>query len=233
MIKTVIIDDESHALELLLNYSEQCAQLSVIATFNCPVAAIAFINTNDIDLIISDIEMPNINGLELKQSLSKNIATIFVTAHHDFALKSYDLDIIDYLLKPVMLPRFIKAINKACLRITAQNQTQTRQMQSEYIFVKDGHSKKRVNFSDIHYIQAQGDYLLIQQTNNKLLVLYKLSEFINLLPNNLFVRIHRSTIVNLSKVDVIEKDHVVIQKTDLSIGKTYRNNLLTQLNNQR
>lgn len=229
MIKTILIDDEQHALELLESFSRQCSLLDIIATFNCSVAALEFINSNPVDLIISDIDMPKINGLELNKVLTKNIATIFITAHHDFALESYDLDIIDYLLKPVMLPRFIKAVNKANRRINSVQNPKQAGAQEDYLFVKDGYSKKRVNFADIEYIEAQGDYLLIQQTNDKLLVLFKLTEFIKLLPQNQFVRIHRSTIVNLSKVDVVEKDHVVVHNTDLSIGKTYRNEFLSRL----
>lgn len=230
MIKTILIDDESHALELLVSFTNQCPQLDVIAKFTCPIEALGFINSNQIDLIISDIDMPKINGLELKKTLPTNIETIFITAHHDFAVESYNLDIIDYLLKPVMLPRFIKAVNKAIIHINSKKISKVVPAKDDYLFVKDGHSKKRVNLVDIEYIQAQGDYLLIQLINGKMLVLYKLTEFIKLLPKHQFVRIHRSTIVNLSKVNVIEKDHLLVHSTDLSIGKTYRHELLLRLN---
>ena len=232
-LKTVILDDEVHSLELLSSYCQQSPMVEVVATFSEPLVALQFLNTNDVDLLITDINMPSLTGLELKQSLLTDIATILVTAHSEYAVEGFNLAVVDYLLKPVILPRFLKAINKANTLITSKSVnkqiTVNDNEAGRYLFVKDGHLRKRINFDDIAYVQAQGDYLHIQMQDNNLMILHTLSEFLQLLPANNFIRIHRSTILNLAKVDYIDKDHCVIQGQDLSIGKTYRNQLLSAL----
>lgn len=228
-LRIVILDDEHHSLELLTSYCQQIPTIEVIQTFNDPLEALQFLNNSPIDLLITDINMPSLNGLELKQSLLKEIPTILVTAHSKYAIEGFNLDVIDYLLKPVLFPRFVKAINKAQALIASQQEPHKLNENGQYLFVKDGQLRKRVNFEDIAFIQAQGDYLTIQMDDSKLMILHTLTDFLDLLPPQNFVRIHRSTILNLAKVDYVDKDHCIILGQDLSIGKTYRNQLLKLL----
>jgi len=229
LINTVIIDDENHSLDLLNNYCQQLPQLKVLSTFTDPLMALSFINNNNVDLLITDINMPLLSGIDLKESLPDNIATIIVTAHSEYAVQSFNLDVVDYLLKPVLLPRFIKAVNKASAIIKINIDEKNSVDKASYTFVKDGSTRKRINFTDILYIQAQGDYLSIHLVDSRLMILHTLSDFLALLPSDNFVRIHRSTILNLAKVDYVDKDHCVIQGVDLSIGKTFRTKLLKSL----
>ncbi len=231
LINTVIIDDENHSLDLLSNYCQQLPQLNVLSRFTEPLMALNFINNHDVDLLITDINMPLLSGIELKESLPDNISTILVTAHSEYAVESFNLDVVDYLLKPVLLPRFIKAVNKAITIIKTNKEEKNSVDKANYTFVKDGNLRKRINFDDISYIQAQGDYLSIHLTDRRLMILHTLSDFLALLPSDNFIRIHRSTILNLAKVDYVDKDHCVIQGVDLSIGKTFRVKLLKSLEN--
>jgi DNA-binding LytR/AlgR family response regulator len=228
-LRIVIIDDEHHSLELLTSYCQKIATLEVMKTFSDPLEALPFLNNTSIDLLITDINMPSLNGLELKQSLLKEIPTILVTAHSEYAMEGFNLDVIDYLLKPVLFPRFLKAINKAQSLITRQQKSPKLNEGGQYIFVKDGQLRKRVNLDAIAYVQAQGDYLIIQMDDSKLMILHTLTDFLDLLPQNNIVRIHRSTILNLAKVDYVNKDHCIILGQDLTIGKTYRSQLLKLL----
>ncbi len=230
MLNCVILDDESASLSLLKSYCEKLPEINVVGAFSEPLTALAFIQKQPIDLLITDIDMPDLNGIELANSLSKPTNIIIISAHSEYAIAGFELDVVDYLLKPVMFPRFVKAINKVNARLAAVTQDKTvSEAVNNYLFVKDGQTRKRITLDDILYLQAQGDYILIQQTQQKHLILSTLTAFHQQLPAEQFVQIHRSTIVNLSKVDHIEKDHLVINNLDFTIGKTYREGLLKLL----
>lgn len=238
-LKTLLIDDEQYSLDLLKTYCKQISEIDVIAAFSCPLQALSFIQNNEVDLIISDVDMPGLSGVELAQSLSKPIPTILITAHAQYAVEGFALDVVDYLLKPVMLPRFIKAVNKVVLRNKDLSMV-AKAVEPKYLFVKDGQLRRRISCAKISYIQSQGDYLEIHlsaslndtgdnASKTSLLLLYTLTEFLEMLPAKDFVRIHRSTVINLARVDYVEKDHLVIEGQDLNIGKTYRSSLLSIL----
>jgi len=221
MLKTVILDDEEPALELLETFCLQTQKIQVVGRFSDANQALNFLQNNTVDLFISDINMPWLNGVELKKMLPEDLHTIFVTAHSELAIQGFDVGAVDYLLKPVLFPRFLKAINKV-INLQKKPLQNSPLQTSSFIFVKDGSLKRRIEFDDILYVQAQGDYLSIQLTGKRFMVLQTLNDFLGLLPSHHFVRIHRSTIVNLAKVDVINKDHLIIAGEDLTIGKTYR-----------
>ena len=221
LLKTVILDDEEPALELLDIFCHQTQKIEVIGRFNDPNKALIYLQEHQVDLLISDINMPWLNGVELKKLLPDDLHTIFMTAHSELAIEGFDVGAVDYLLKPILFPRFLKAINKVEKLQTKDNQEENKRSATS-IFIKDGSVKRRIAFDDILYVQAQGDYLSIHLTDKKFMVLHTLGDFLNLLPHNHFVRIHRSTIVNLAKVDVVNKEHLVMAGVDLTIGKTYR-----------
>jgi len=221
LLKTVILDDEEPALELLDIFCHQTQKIEVVGRFNDANKALIYLQEQHVDLLITDINMPWINGVELKKLLPDNLHTIFMTAHSELAIEGFEVGAVDYLLKPVLFPRFLKAISKV-EKLLLQDSQEGSNQNATFMFIKDGSVKRRIQFDDILYVQAQGDYLSINLTDNKFMVLHTLGEFFNLLPQHNFVRIHRSTIVNLAKVDVINKEHLVIADVDLTIGKTYR-----------
>jgi two-component system LytT family response regulator len=224
LLRTVILDDEEPALDLLEIFCTQTHKIDIVGRFNDASKALIYLQQHPVDLLISDINMPWLNGVELKKILPDALHTIFITAHSELAIQGFDVGAVDYLLKPVLFPRFLKAINKV-VKLHEKDTQDIDKKNSAFIFIKDGSVKRRIEFDDILYVQAQGDYLSIHLTNNSFMVLHTLSEFFNLLPNNYFVRVHRSTIVNLAKVDVVNKDHLIIAGQDITIGKTYRSNV--------
>lgn len=231
-LTTVIVDDEQQALNLIKSYCNQSEQLDVIASFTDALKAMDFINNHRIDLLISDIEMPAISGIELRKNLIEPISTIFITAHSEFAVDGFDLDAIDYLLKPVTFPRFLKAINKSIKKAKTNDQSialLTQSTNHDFIFVKVDGVRQRIDLRDIRYIESQRDYVMIYVKNKHYLVLQTLTNINQTIKDLNFIRIHRSTIVNLIHVDSIEKDHLYINGVDLSIGKTYRTDLLEKL----
>ncbi|GHF91368.1 LytR/AlgR family response regulator transcription factor [Thalassotalea marina] len=224
-IKVVLLDDESHVTELLTQYCNSIEAIELKACFSNPADALHYINTHDIDLLVSDINMPLISGLDVVKSLTKQIKVIFITAHSEYAVDAYEVDVVDYIVKPVLLPRFVKAIGKVQQALNAQTPTQNTVNQPRYIFVKDSGIKKRILLDDILYLHAQGDYTEIFLNSGKLFLLGNLSSFEQSLPSQEFIRIHRSIIVNIAKVDAIDKDHLMIGNIDLTIGKTYRSTI--------
>jgi len=231
-LNTVIVDDEQQALELLTTYCKQAEQLHLVGSFTDPIEAMLFVNDNPVDLLITDIDMPGISGIELRKSLLQSITTIFITAHSEFAIDGFDLEAVDYLLKPVTFPRFLKAINKVSQTKIATERSHSAFAQSaarNFIFVKVDGARVRIDVMDIQYIESQGDYVLIYLKTKHYMVLQTLTSIEQSIQNPLFVRIHRSFIVNLTHVDRVEKDHLYINNIDLSIGKTYRTKLLSRL----
>jgi DNA-binding LytR/AlgR family response regulator len=231
-LKTVIVDDEQQALNLLITYCKQAEQLHLVASFTDPMEAMRFINKNSVDLLISDIDMPTMSGIELRKSLPQSIMTIFITAHSEFAIDGFDLEAIDYLLKPVIFPRFLKAINKISQSVNTIAKPTINSPQSNshnFIFVKVNGSRLRISVTEIHYIESKGDYVMIYLETKHYMVLQTLTSLEKTIKNPLFVRIHRSYIVNLAHVDTIEKDHLFIGNKDFTIGKTYRKALLSRL----
>lgn len=223
-LNVVLLDDERHVIDLIDAYCQSIDGVTVVERFTSPVEALNFINTHDVDVLISDINMPNISGIELAQSLTRDVKVIFITAHSDFAVDAFALDVIDYIVKPVLLPRFIKAISKAKNMLQDKKEVPTNSA-SQYIFVKDGGIKKRLVFNEVLFLHAQGDYTEIHLKDKKLLLLGTLSTFQQSLPADEFIRVHRSYIVNKSNVDLVDKDHLIIQGQDITIGKTYRQNI--------
>lgn len=228
-LNIVLLDDEQHVIDLLSAYCESIDAVDIVGRFSNPIQALNFINNHPVDLLISDINMPQVSGIELAQSLTRDVKVIFITAHSDYAVAAFELDVIDYIVKPVLLPRFLKAISKAQNAISASEpntkELGNREQSTRYIFVKDGGVKKRLVFDEILFLHAQGDYTEIRLKDKKLLLLGTLSSFQQLLPEGEFVRIHRSYIVNKSNVDSVDKDHLIIDGQDITIGKTYRQNI--------
>ncbi|MDR6561077.1 MULTISPECIES: LytTR family DNA-binding domain-containing protein [Arcicella] len=216
----IAIDDEPKALEVIEIHASKIPFLDLKATFTDAFEAIPYLQNNKIDLIFLDIKMPDISGIEFVHCLQKVPMVIFTTAYSEYAVQGFELDALDYLLKPFSLARFMKACNKA-LSIKQLKEGEER----DFIFIKTGYEEEKVFFDDILYIEAEGNYLTFMLKNGKLLSRQTMSDILQVLPEKLFVRIHRSYIIAYSKVEKIARQTVSIQGIEIPIGASYEDNL--------
>lgn len=227
-MKTLIIDDEYPAIQLLSTFVKKVPFLQLqLATTNA-FEGLEYINKQPIDLLLLDIEMPDITGLELLASLKNPPMVIFTTAYEKYALAGYDLDIIDYLLKPIRFERFLKAVNKAQNKIPTSTHTQVLQ-KDNFLSVKVEYKTIRIAFKDILYVEGLKDYVKIFTTQEMILTRLNLKGIEAKLPNTEFIRIHRSFIVSLSKITAFQKSQVSIDNQIIPIGDAYRQRFLDLL----
>lgn len=229
--KCIIIDDEPAAHYVLVNYIQKNPQLELVKQFYNGVEAMIFLRENKIDLMFLDIDMPEITGLELLKIIPNPPKTILTTAYSEFALESYEYGVIDYLLKPIYFPRFLKAIDRFFLLDTT-TELKTSAESIETISVKVDGFFIDIEVSKLLYAQSFGNYVKLFTKNRTYLASTTTNEIKNNLPDHLFMRIHKSYIVALDKIDAIEKDFVVINKVNLPIGITYKRELSEVLKNK-
>ncbi|MDT0675447.1 LytR/AlgR family response regulator transcription factor [Autumnicola musiva] len=222
----VIIDDEPLAIKVIKNFIEQMNELTLKSTFNNAVESIQYIQEHEeIDLIFLDINMPMLDGYSFLESLKKKPDVIITTAHEEYAVKGYEMEILDYLVKPVSFPRFVKAINKAksqnSIHVSSKTQTQT-QTEAEHIFIKiDKKLMKKIYLEEILVVESLKDYIKIVTLTGKYIVHQTLSSFTDSLPQDRFIRIHRSYTIAISKVQAIEGSSVEIAGFRYVIGRSY------------
>lgn len=222
---TIAIDDEPIALDVVKSHAAKVPFIELVQTFTNAFDAITFLQKNKTDLIFLDIKMPDISGIDFLNSLSNPPMVIFTTAYSEHAVRSFELDAIDYLLKPFSLPRFLKACNKAQELFTLRNQPQGTE-QAPYIFIKDGYEQVKVLLNDILYIEASGNYTQIHLSNNSLLsTRVPLNEMLELLTPNKFIRIHRAFIVAKEKITRFDRNQVWIDGLSIPIGATFLQSL--------
>jgi two-component system, LytTR family, response regulator len=216
----VAIDDEPLALEKMRGFIERIPFLTLKATFDQPMEALAYLSSNTVDVLFLDIQMESLTGFELLAALPTRPRVILTTAYSEFALKSYEFEVVDYLLKPYSFARFIQAVNKA----TKGLETHAVQLepQSDYLFVKVDYKLVKVLLDDILYIEGMRDFRCLHTTNGKLLTQQTFGSFESLLPSTRFQRIHKSYLVSLPHIEIIEKHRVKIANTLLPISETYR-----------
>ena len=217
----IAIDDEPLALKLIQEYASVIPALQLLQTFEDAISAVDFLNNNKVDILFVDINMPDITGIELVRSLDEKPMVIFTTAYKKFAYESFELDAIDYLLKPIDFTRFSKAAQKAIDYNTykkAQNQTET-----ACVFVRSEYKMLKVMFDDIEYVEGLEDYVKIHIKSNKpILTLATLKTFIEKLPADRFLRIHRSYVIPVQEVvSVLNKKVLLKSNKELPIGVTY------------
>ena len=233
-IKCVIIDDEPIARDIIRDYILKINELEIIAEFNKPVEAIAFLNENKTDLLFLDINMPEINGIHFAKSLSNPPAIIFTTAYREFAANGFELQAVDYLVKPIPFDRFLKAVNhflqlhsKSVGMISAELREKP---EDEFILLKDSKKTHKVYLSDIKYIESDGDYIRFYLQNRKLMIRGSLSFMETSLPSARFLRIHNSYIISLKKVNAVTLYSVEIEGTELPISRSHKERVLKILN---
>lgn len=224
-ISCLIIDDEPLAREGLRDYVDKIGFLQVAGEFKSALEALVFLQTEKVDLIFLDINMPKMSGLEFVKSLDQPPAIIFTTAYREFASDSYDLDAVDYLVKPITFERFFKAVNKVYQRFDSPDQAQT-----DHFYVKvDGHITK-VKMNDILYIEGMKDYIKIYlKDQSRLITLLSLKQVEKELPGDQFTRTHRSFIVSKSQVDSIEGNTIHIKEAQIPIAPNMRSEVLDKI----
>ncbi len=225
----IAIDDEPLALDLLKDYIEKIPFLTLERTFTNPIEGLGYLQENKVDLVFLDVELPYLNGIEFVKCLQTKPMVIFTTAYEKYALAGYDLEITDYLVKPFVFERFLKAVNKAYChnKLNAKTPGQVvpipeKSSQSEFIMVKTGYNTINVNLNDILYIEGLKDYIKIHMPGKTILTLNSLKKLQEMLPESRFVRVHRSFIVSLPKIDSIQRNRIVIGKTFVPVGENYK-----------
>jgi two-component system, LytTR family, response regulator len=221
MIKSITVDDEPKAIEVIGIHASKIPCLKLSGTFTDPAEALIFLKSNYVDLIFLDINMPGINGLDFIRNIEYTPFIIFTTAYSEYAIESYDYEAVDYLLKPIEFDRFYKAVQKVEKRIlqTAQG---LHGIYKNSFFVKDGYKKVMVNSDDILYIKSEGNYLQVVCSENKIMVRMTYREIMEKISGNHFIRIHMSYMINLHKISKIENNHVFINGIGIPIGITYK-----------
>lgn|SRR5690606_1076807 len=216
MIRAVAIDDEPIALEIVSAHAKKIPFLELEATFVNAFEAMDYLNNNAVDLLFLDIKMPDISGIEFFNSLSRRPLLVFATAYSEHAITGFELEAIDYLLKPFTFVRFLKACNKAQEMLMNK-----KDILPSHIFVKDGYHMVKISWEDILFVEATGNYMKYVFKEKEILTRATIKETIGLLPSHLFVQVHRSFIINTSKTDKIERHQITIRSHVIPIGGSY------------
>lgn len=225
-LKTLIVDDEKPAVELLLAYAAKIPELEVVGTAHSAIAAKAILQEKPVGLLFLDIQMPDLTGLELLRMLKNPPAVVLTTAYSEFALESYELDVLDYLLKPIEFGRFYKAVSKAVGSPQSAVHSQPQANLEDYFFVKTDHQIVKVNFADILFIESLREYVRIHTPTQRIVARLAMQRLEEELPSAKFIRIHRTYIVNIDAVQRIEGNTLHIGKEVLPISKGKREEFL-------
>lgn len=215
------IDDEPLALNVIRDFCSKLEFLNLVDTCTNAIDALQILENQDIDLIFLDIQMPNINGLEFAKTMIHPPMIIFTTAFSEHALEAYELNVIDYLVKPIPFNRFLKSVNKAQSFYKLQNSNKNSSI-PEFMMVKADYATIKVNFKDILYVEGLRDYVKIFIKDQMILTKTTMKNMEEKLPHNHFIRMHKSYIVNLLKIEKIESNHIIYGKAKLPIGNSYR-----------
>jgi two-component system LytT family response regulator len=221
----LIVEDEPLARNLLTEYVKKVPSLTLVDACSSPITALEVLRTNPVDILFLDIQMPEITGIKLMKILQKKPLVILTTAYSEYALESYELDVVDYLLKPITFDRFLRAVEKASQRLTVPAAVAEKPIQETvqpFVFVKDGTKLVKIKWDDILYIEGLKDYVTIHTRLQKVVTLQRLKTLEEQLPNDRFIRIHHSYIIALNGIDVIHKGEVQIGSALIPISDSYR-----------
>lgn len=249
MYKVLIVDDEFLARKLLQGYVEKISDLEIVGSCSNAFEAFKIINNQKIDILLLDIHMPDLNGLDFARTIKTVPAIIFTTAYSEYALESYEVSAVDYLLKPFAMPRFVQAIDKARKKVDlirgkapssssaaepdeddASAETLTGpSINRDFMVVKADYRLYKINYADLLYIEGQHEYVSFYTRSKRITALYSLKSLEESLPANKFVRIHKSYIVSIPEIQEIEQVTVTVAGVKIPIGNKYRENLDTRL----
>ncbi len=226
MLKCCILDDEPLAIKLLSGYVAKTPLLELTLATTDPFKASATVQSGEVDLILLDIQMPELTGIQFMKIIDNKCGVILTTAYKDYALQGFEFDVIDYLLKPISFEKFHAAIQKATQRLNTQLPPKE---YNHYLFVKSEHRLIKVNFDEIFYFESFRDYITIHTTSDKIMTLQSLRSFEETLPSDKFLRIHKSHLIAIDKISAIENNRILINNTFLPIGEVYRDHVFTKL----
>lgn len=224
-MKAIAIDDEPIALEIIKSLASKVPFLDLKATFTDAFKGLEYLQKEPVDLLFLDIKMPDISGIDLFNSLSKKPMVIFTTAYSEHAVAGFELDAVDYLLKPFSLARFLKSCNKAFELYNFRNATET----PDHLYIKTGYEQVKVMYDEICYVEATGNYVTFVLKDKNILSRSTFIEAINLLPQEKFVRVHRSYVVAVNKIDRVERNQVTVNKAAIPVSEAYNDNLIAAL----
>jgi two-component system, LytTR family, response regulator len=239
----IAVDDEVLALKKIKRYAEKIDYLNLLGTFDNALSTFSFLRENHIDLIFLDIQMDEFTGIQLLETLKDPPYVILTTAFDEFALKAYELDVMDYLLKPIPFERFVKAVEKVYARFLKDSNAQIKPVRqeitpvqtekTEYTFVKSGNKTIKMYFNKILYIEGMRDYLQIHTEDSKIMTLLNFKNIQDLLDPQKFIRVHKSYIVAIDKIDYIENNAIKIRDKLIPVSNSYKitfNSLLSKKN---
>ena len=232
-IRTITIDDEPLALKLLSSYVEKTPFLELAGSFDNPLDAMEFLADQPVELIILDIQMPDLSGIEFARVQENSAKLIFTTAYEKYALESYKLNAVDYLLKPYSYQEFLSAVTKVKKLIELElSVAPTLEANNQFLFLKSEYKIRRINFNDIQYVEGLKDYVKVYllHEDKPILSLSSMKAMEEKLPASHFMRVHRSFIVNLDKIEVIERSRIVFGKTYIPVSDQYKEKFQEYLN---
>ncbi len=223
-ISCIVIDDELPAIKLMEDYISRVPFLKLEKTFDNGIEPISFLQSQNIDLIFLDIEMEGFTGLQLIKTLRNSPKVILTTAYDQYALTAFDLNVSDYLLKPISFERFMQSIDKVFDYFSGKRELETSgpKYKRDYFFVKTEFRMQRIDFNDILYIEGMKEYLMIHTKNEKVMTLQTFKNIETILPSESFIRVHKSYIVALNKVVSVEKNRISIANTLVPVSDTYK-----------
>lgn len=239
----IAVDDEILALKKIQRYAEKIDYLNLLGTFDSALSTFSFLRENKVDLIFLDIQMDEFTGIQLLETIKDPPHVILTTAFDEYALKAYELDVMDYLLKPIPFERFVKAVEKVYARflndlnkqpatqILANNETQTEK--PDFTFIKSGNKTVKVYYNKILYIEGMRDYLQIHTEDSRIMTLLNFKKMEELLDSQKFIRVHKSYLIAIDKIDYIENNAIKIGKKLIPVSTTYKvafHNLLNKKN---
>jgi len=231
----IIVDDEYLAQKLLQDYVSKVESLHLVATCSNAFEAMEALKNNKVDIMLLDIQMPDLTGLELVKSLEKKPAVIFTTAYSEYAVDAFNLAVSDYLLKPFDFPRFFQAVNKAIGNVKPEDNREealpadTISRSNDFITVKADYKLYKINYDDLLFIEGQHEYVTFHTTQRRITALFALKDLEELLPKERFVRVHKSYIVSFKHIQDLDKSDVTVAGSKIPVGASYRDMLLARL----
>jgi len=231
-ISCIIVDDEPLAIEIVESYLEKIEQIKLMGTFRNAVDAFAFLQEHPVDLIFLDIQMPKLSGLDFIRTLKNPPKVIFTTAFRDYAIEGFELEVVDYLLKPIPFDRFLKAVAKVLHQpptATLPAALKTDALSDDYVYFKVDKKMVKTRMNEVLYIESIKDYVKVRTAEREIVTQQKISYLEESLPRPQFLRIHRSFIINVEKIDAYSATDVEIGKFSVPIGRNYKNDVLKAL----
>lgn len=243
LLNVLVVDDEFHARKLLSEYVSKLPFLSLSGMASNVFEAMTHLQQEKVDIMLLDIQMPEITGLEFARRLKNPPAIIFTTAYSEYAVESYELDVLDYLLKPIAFPRFLQAINKVTERRSNSQPAQSQSLlpqpimnivsqplekpEDDSFIIKSGYKVYRINYQELLFIEGQREYVTFHTTKQRITTLISLKELEDRLPSDQFIRIHKSYIISLKHIEVIDKNILQIAGKKLPVGGSYKDSLMS------